>query len=78
METPRNNLVFHEFAHQLDMLNGRLCDGMPVLETSAEVDRWISLLGPEFDRPAAACSRGHRGVLADPLRFRLREHRLPK
>ena len=63
METPGSNLVFHEFAHQLDIMNGRMCDGMPVLETTAEVDRWISVLGPEFDRLVESCGRGHHGFL---------------
>ncbi|MGB4712304.1 MAG: M90 family metallopeptidase [Fuerstiella sp.] len=63
METPGSNLVLHEFAHQLDMMNGRFCDGMPVLETSADIDRWISVLGPEYDSLVEACGRGHHGFL---------------
>jgi len=62
-ETPGHNLVFHEFAHQLDMMNGRICDGTPMLETSEQFQRWIAVLGPEFDRLVENCRRGHRGFL---------------
>jgi MtfA peptidase len=33
------NLVYHEFAHQLDMLDGR-ADGTPELATREELQRW--------------------------------------
>ena len=59
MENRGHNLVLHEFAHQLDMMNGRICDGMPPLETRQEVDRWISVLGPEYERLVHACKNVH-------------------
>ena len=63
METPGRNLVLHEFAHQLDMLNGRITDGTPPLKTRAEYDRWISVLGPEFERLVENCRHGHHGFI---------------
>ncbi|MEZ6123365.1 MAG: M90 family metallopeptidase [Planctomycetaceae bacterium] len=62
-ESPGRNLVFHEFAHQLDMMNGRIADGTPPMETQDQFDRWISVLGPEFDRLVEACRRGHHGII---------------
>jgi len=62
-ETPGHNLVLHEFAHQLDMMNGRITDGTPPLKTKDQHDRWVSVLGPEFDRLVENCSCGHRGFI---------------
>jgi hypothetical protein len=36
------NVVFHEFAHQLDMLDGTI-DGTPPLEDPEALDRWIAV-----------------------------------
>lgn len=62
-QTPGHNLVLHEFAHQLDMMNGRLIDGVPPLETTAQVQRWIDVLGPEYDRLVKNCRHGQRGCI---------------
>jgi hypothetical protein len=37
-----HNVVFHEFAHQLDMLDG-VVDGTPPLATTADVARWVEV-----------------------------------
>ena len=37
-----HNVVYHEFAHKLDMLND-LVDGTPPLEDRADVDRWVDV-----------------------------------
>lgn len=63
MEAPGHNLVLHEFAHQLDMMNGRICDGTPLLKTAGQVERWVFVLEPEFNRLVDQCRRGHRGFL---------------
>ena len=63
METPGRNLVLHEFAHQLDMLNGRITDGTPPLNSRAKYDRWVSVLGPEFDRLVENCRGGYHGFI---------------
>jgi len=62
-ETPGHNLVLHEFAHQLDMMNGQSCNGTPRLATTEQFDEWISVLEPEFDRLVAACGHGHHGFI---------------
>ena len=62
-ETPGHNLVLHECAHQLDMMNGRITDGTPPLKTKEQHDRWVSVLGPEFDRLVEDCRRGHHGFI---------------
>ena len=43
-------MVFHEFAHKIDMLDG-VVDGTPPLETMALRDRWIEV-----------CTRGSRRI----------------
>ena len=62
-ETSGHNLVLHEFAHQLDMMNGRSCDGVPVMESAEQLDRWISVLGAEFQQLVEQCSHSHHGVI---------------
>ena len=58
------NLVFHEFAHQLDMLNGAF-DGTPNLPNDELAKRWADLMDREFRRLQAAERRG-RDTLLDP------------
>ena len=41
------NVVFHEFAHQLDMLDGTV-DGTPPLDDEAARERWIEICTREF------------------------------
>ena len=55
------NVVYHEFAHKLDGLDGAM-DGAPPLETSEEFARWVAICQHEFD-----ALRHHRsGDLIDP------------
>ncbi|MEZ6060218.1 MAG: zinc-dependent peptidase [Planctomycetaceae bacterium] len=63
MESPGHNLVLHEFAHQLDMMNGRFVDGTPLMETQEQFERWVEVLEPEFDRLVEDCRRGHHGFI---------------
>lgn len=42
-----HNVVFHEFAHRLDMLDG-LSDGTPPLATREELERWVEVCTAEF------------------------------
>ena len=58
------NLVFHEFAHQLDMLNGAF-DGTPNLPTNELAQRWSELMNVEFRRLQRAERKG-RETLLDP------------
>ncbi len=43
------NVVIHELAHKLDMLNGS-ANGMPPLHHGMERQRWTGALGQAFDR----------------------------
>jgi Mlc titration factor MtfA (ptsG expression regulator) len=56
------NIVFHEFAHQLDMLDG-LVNGTPVLTSDDLADRWRRVMGREFE---AHRHNRHRNSLLDP------------
>jgi Mlc titration factor MtfA (ptsG expression regulator) len=58
------NLVFHEFAHQLDMLNGEF-DGTPDLPTRELRERWARIMDREFRRLQQA-DRRRRDTLLDP------------
>lgn len=50
-----SNLVLHEFAHQLDMQNGRVVDGTPPLSTREQYDRWQRVVKEEFERLDRDC-----------------------
>ncbi len=43
-----HNVVYHEFAHKLDMLDGTI-DGTPPLVTGPARDRWIEVCTGEFN-----------------------------
>ncbi|MGD1053246.1 MAG: M90 family metallopeptidase [Candidatus Dormibacteria bacterium] len=55
------NVVYHEFAHKLDMLGGSV-DGTPPLESHAEYERWVRVCNAEFE----ALRDGTGGNLLDP------------
>lgn len=65
-ETARNvrhpergfNVVFHEFAHKLDMLDG-VVDGTPPLATPEEHERWVAVCTEEYE----ALRAGHGSSL---------------
>ena len=56
------NVVFHEFAHQLDDESGA-ADGTPVLENHGQWRRWVNVFQDEYEALQAA--RGRRTLL-DP------------
>lgn len=62
-QTNGDNLVLHEFAHQLDMQNGRVADGTPPLATREQYDRWRQVMHAEFERLRRDCRRGRPTVL---------------
>ena len=67
------NVVFHEFAHQLDMLD-RAFDGTPPLGSREQYERWHDVMSAEFERLIAASDRGEATLLdqygaADPAEF---------
>lgn len=57
------NLVLHEFAHQLDMQNGRDTGGTPVLENYKQYEQWQHILQTEYQRLAHECEHGRRTLL---------------
>ncbi len=57
-----HNLVFHEFAHQLDMLNG-VIDGTPPLRDSEQHRRWQEVMTQEYERLIEESERGRATLL---------------
>jgi Mlc titration factor MtfA (ptsG expression regulator) len=57
-----NNLVLHEFAHQLDMLDGAI-DGTPPLKNEAQGRRWHKIMTAEFRRLVRASDHGRPTLL---------------
>jgi MtfA peptidase len=55
-----HNVVLHEFAHKMDMLDG-VVDGTPLLPDQAALDRWIEVCTAEL----ALMRRGEAGPLLD-------------
>jgi Mlc titration factor MtfA (ptsG expression regulator) len=58
-----DNLVLHEFAHQLDMLNGRVIDGTPVLENRIQYEHWTGVMNKHYRRLVRDCRRGRPTLL---------------
>jgi Mlc titration factor MtfA (ptsG expression regulator) len=58
------NVVLHEFAHQLDFLDG-LIDGTPPLRDAEEYREWQRVMTAEFDRLRADVGRGRATLLDD-------------
>ena len=58
------NVVIHEFAHVMDMRNGD-ADGVPALPDRTAHDKWLQILGDEYD---AFCARvdAEEDTLLDP------------
>jgi Mlc titration factor MtfA (ptsG expression regulator) len=50
------NVVFHEFAHKLDMLDD-LLDGTPPLERRGDYDRWVEVCTEAFEALRAGVDR---------------------
>jgi len=55
------NVVWHEFAHKLDMLDG-VVDGTPLMQDREALDRWIDVCAAEL----ALLRSGESGHLIDP------------
>lgn len=59
-----HNVVFHEFAHKLDMLDS-YADGTPPLASRADYTRWGEVFSASFTALRAEAERG-RPTLLDP------------
>lgn len=57
-----HNVVYHEFAHKLDMLDGA-ADGTPLLADSAQLAEWVSVCSGEFQRLRDLAGKGHKTFL---------------
>jgi len=67
------NVVLHEFAHQLDREDGTV-DGAPALERRSQYATWARVLGDEYERLQRASRLGRSTVLdqygaTDPAEF---------
>jgi hypothetical protein len=58
-----DNLVLHEFAHQLDMQDGREADGTPWLRSRSQYQRWQQVMEREFRQLEQDCEHGRRTLL---------------
>jgi Mlc titration factor MtfA (ptsG expression regulator) len=56
------NLVFHEFAHQLDMLDG-VIDGTPPLKDAEQARRWHRVMTAEYKRLIEESQEGRATLL---------------
>ncbi len=57
-----HNVVFHEFAHQLDTEDGR-ADGAPILERRSMYVAWARILSREFEKLREDKRRGRPSLL---------------
>lgn len=58
------NVVIHEFAHQLDQETG-VANGAPALARGAQYARWSQVLGDEFAQLQARSSHAHPALFSD-------------
>mgnify|MGYP001458129504 CR=1 FL=1 len=57
-----HNVIYHEFAHKLDMLDGWI-DGTPSLRDRAEYDDWVGTCSREYLRLRRDAEQGRRSFL---------------
>ena len=57
-----HNVVYHEFAHKLDMLDGG-ADGTPPLADHAQFAEWVAVCSHEFLRLRGLAEKGHKTFL---------------
>ena len=56
------NVVYHEFAHKLDMLDG-LTDGTPELDDRTEFRAWVKVMTEEYARLCEDAKKGRKTLL---------------
>ena len=57
-----HNVVFHEFAHQLDSQDGKM-DGAPILSDHSMYTTWARVLGQEYERLQQDTALGRETLL---------------
>jgi Mlc titration factor MtfA (ptsG expression regulator) len=60
-----HHLVIHEFAHQLDMINGPAADGLPPLPGNVNEDSWRSQMRAEYEVARDMVGQGHNILMDD-------------
>jgi hypothetical protein len=58
-----HNLVLHEFAHKLDMLDGAV-NGTPLLESREQVEQWKNVMTREYIQLSRSAALGVPTVLS--------------
>jgi hypothetical protein len=56
------NIVLHEFAHQLDQADGR-ADGVPILMSAATYESWAQIMAAAYQQLCADASTGQQTVM---------------
>ena len=56
------NVVYHEFAHQLDQEDG-VADGAPLLERHSAYASWAAILGEEYEKLIRKKKRHRKTVI---------------
>ncbi len=57
-----HNVVLHEFAHKLDLLDGA-ADGVPRLESDGDYDRWSDVMSAEYEMLVQQSEQGKASLL---------------
>ena len=57
------NLVCHEFAHQLDMLNGQFVDGTPPLDSAEQEENWERVMDEGYQQLSHRCRRRQPSII---------------
>jgi len=60
-----HNLTIHEFAHQLDMINGPKADGIPPLPNHIDEDVWRTAMHAEYETARSMVEEGHHILMDD-------------
>lgn len=55
-----HHLAIHEFAHQIDMINGPIVDGLPPLPQGVHESSWIASFRAEFQEARKMVEQGFR------------------
>ncbi len=61
-QTDGHNVVYHEFAHKLDMRDGS-ADGVPRLEEDAQYETWANVMSAEYADLVKRAEHGDKSLL---------------
>lgn len=60
--SPGRNVVIHEFAHKIDMLNGA-ADGLPPISSASDVKEWQQVFSHAYQNLVDRVQHHHRGCI---------------